>query len=408
MSVFKRDIETAYLDFPILHQQVNDRALVYLDNAATTHQPKQVVSAMVDFINNDYANTHGRIHTLSERSQDRLNLGRAKVAAFIGVKDVDEVCFSYSATYGLNLVAQAYFANRLTADDIVLVSEMEHHSNFLPWQRVCEQTGAKLEIVPMLNDALDLDWLEQKLAQKPAVLAISHVSNVLGLANPLAEIIRMAHKNGTLVVVDGAQAVGHVEVDVVKLDCDFYVFSGHKMYAPTGVGVVYAKKIHWQQMSPWVVGGGMVEKVSLDGSTFFSGIEGFEAGTKNIIGVVGLSAAIDYIENFGVEQIHKHEIELAAYLYDNLSKDTRLKILGGSNRSALVSFVMDKIHPHDLVMLLDQQGVACRGGHHCAQPLLKHYGITSSTRVSCAMYTTKQDIDKFLTSLSIVCEMLDV
>lgn len=408
MQVVKKNIQDSCKDFPILQKNIHGKNLVYLDNAATSHQPYQVVNAMVDFINNDYSNTHGRIHYLSEKSQARLDFGRQKVADFIGARDAEEICFSYSTTYGINLVAQSYFANKLKPGDVVLVTEMEHHSNFLPWQKVCEQTGAKLQIVPVLNDILDLCFLEEQLKQNPVVLAITHVSNVLGLENPIADVIKMAHKYDTLVVVDGAQAVGHVEVDVSKLDCDFYVFSAHKMYGPTGIGVVYAKKSLWETMSPWVVGGGMVAKVDVKRSSFLNGVEGFEAGTKNVIGVVGLVAAIDYIESFGLSQIKKHEAELAAYLYEKLSNDHRVKVLGGPDRSALVSFVMDGVHPHDLVMLLDQQGIACRGGHHCAQPLLGSYGVSSSTRVSCAIYNKKNDIDKFIIGLDIVCEILNV
>ena len=408
MQIVEKNIQDSREDFSILKKKIHGKNLVYLDNAATSHQPFQVVSSMVDFINNDYGNTHGRIHYLSEKSQAHLDFGRKKVADFIGARHAEEICFSYSTTYGMNLVAQSYFANKLKPGDVVLVTEMEHHSNFLPWQRVCEQTGAKLQVIPVLNDALDLCFLEDQLKQSPAVLAITHVSNVLGLENPLSDIIKMAHKYNTLVVVDGAQAAGHVELDVSKLDCDFYVFSAHKMYGPTGIGVVYAKKHLWQTMNPWVVGGGMVEKVDFERSSFFSGVDGFEAGTKNIIGVVGLVAAINYIESFGLLQIKKHEAELASYLYEKLSNDNRVKVLGGSNRSALVSFVIDGVHPHDLVMLLDQQGIACRGGHHCAQPLLKHYGVNSSTRVSCAIYTNKSDLDKFFEGLDVVFGMLNV
>ena len=403
------DVSQYHADFPALAQQVHGRDLVYLDNAATTQLPHPVLQAMADFLARDHANTHGRIHALSERSQNHLQQGRQQVADFIGAGVSHEVVFVPGATYGLNLVAQGYFASRLGPGDTVVVTVMEHHSNFVPWQQLCEKTGASLVVIDIDDEGqLDLCQLKSVLKQRPKCLAVTHVSNVLGTINPLQEICALAHAEDVLVVVDGAQAVGHMPVNVVDLGADFYVFSGHKHYAPTGIGVVYARAALWQKMQPWVLGGGMVGHVSNEAVSFAAPPECFEAGTKNVLGVVGLTAAMRYLKQVDLAKIATHEQAMAQYLYTQLQQRPYVKILGGVARTALVSFVVKGAHPHDVVMLLDQQGVAARGGHHCAQPLMQRYGVVACTRISCAIYTTRQEIDACLQALDQVCEVLHV
>ena len=403
------DLNTLQDDFPVLKQSVHGHPLCYLDNAATTQLPLCVISAMREFLSVDNANTHGRIHLLSERSQQRLEQGRQAVADFLGASHKHEIVFVPGATYGLNLVAQGYFAPRLTASDTVLVSVMEHHSNFVPWQQLCQQTGATLEVIGIdAQGQLDLEALQAALTKQPAVLALTHVSNVLGTINPIEKICTWARQAGVPVVIDGAQAAGHLPVNVQTLGADFYVFSGHKMYAPTGIGVVYARASLWQTMQPWVLGGGMVERVSASKVSFAAAPEGFEAGTKNVLGVVGLNEAIQYTQGIGLQRIAAHEQALAHDLYSQLAQRDYITLLGGEQRTGVVSFTVRNAHPHDIVMLLDQQGVAARGGHHCAQPLMQHFAVPACTRFSSAVYTSKQEIDRAVRALDQVCEVLHV
>ena len=406
MSVL--DTQTYKQDFPILQQQVHNKPLVYLDNAATTQLPKSVIKAMTDYMVSDNANTHGRIHALSERSQKHVDLARESVANFI-CADANEVIFVPGATYGLNLVANAYFKNILQPNDIIVLTYMEHHSNIIPWQNLAKATGAKLVFIDVDdNGNLDQTQYQRVLEQKPKCLSITHVSNVLGVCNPLKSMIELAHDAGCKVVVDGAQAAGHIELDVKDLGCDFYVFSGHKMYAPTGVGVVYAKADLMQSMVPFIVGGGIVSTVTTTDVQYLSPPHCFEPGTKNVISIVGLRAAIEYVQTIGIKKMHQHEQSLATLLYSGLKDIKNMRILGGESRSALVSFVIEGAHPHDLVMLLDQYGVAVRGGHHCAMPLLSRYGVNAATRVSTSIYNTKKDIEVFFDSLNQTLRVLRV
>jgi cysteine desulfurase / selenocysteine lyase len=394
-------------DFPILKQKIHGKPLVYLDNAATTQRPTVVTDAMKAFVESDYANTHGRIHALSERAQTHFDEGRETVARFIGAEYTDEVVFVSGATHGLNLVAQGFFGPHLKSGDRVLVTVMEHHSNFVPWQQLCQRVGAECVVID-IDDAgqLDLEQLSVELARNPVCLVMAHVSNVLGQINPVKTCVELAHQHGVKVVVDGAQAAGRIPINVSDLGCDFYVFSGHKMYGPSGMGVVYGRRAHWSNMQPWFLGGGAVATVSAEQVTFLAPPACFEAGTQHVEGVVGLTAAIRYIESIGLSVIAAHERALGQYIWQALSGYQGCRVLGGIPDCGLISFVLEGMHPHDVVMLLDQLGIAIRGGHHCAQPLMKRFGVMASSRVSCAVYNTRDEVDVFLNALGQVQEVL--
>ncbi|MBM93864.1 MAG: cysteine desulfurase CsdA [Legionellales bacterium] len=393
-------------DFPILDQKIHQHPLIYLDNAATTHRPQVVIDAMQSFVKVDYGNTHGRIHTLSERAHAHVEQGRDVVARFIHASNPNEIVFVSGTTHGLNLVAQGYFGPKLQPGDRVIVTVMEHHSNFVPWQQLCQRTGAILEVIN-INEAgdLDLDHLERSLSQGAVCVAMTHVSNVLGRINPVEKCVELAHQYGAKVVVDGAQASGRFPIDVKALGCDFYVFSGHKMYGPSGIGVVYAQADHWADMQPWFFGGGAVATVSADSVTFLSPPACFEAGTLHAEGVVGLTAAIAYLESIGLDQIASHERLLGEILWTHLAEHPKCQVLGGMPDCGVVSFNLMGVHPHDLITLLDQYGIAVRGGHHCAQPLLHRLGVQSSARISCGLYNTVDEVHQTLDRLLSIQEL---
>ena len=401
------DVSAIRLDFPILQTTVNGKPLIYLDSAATAQTPRAVIEAVAHYYNNDNANIHRGVHTLSVRATDMYERARAKTAALIGAERPEEMIFVRSATEAINLVAQTYARVNMKPGDEVLLSEMEHHSNIVPWQLMCEQTGAVLRVAPM-NDAgeLRLDEFEKLLGSRTRIVAITHVSNALGTINPIREIIRMAHEHGARVVVDGAQAVPHIKVDVRELDADFYAFSSHKFFGPTGVGMLYGKLDLLNSMPPYQGGGEMIRSVTFEKTTYNDVPHKFEAGTPNIAGGIGLGAAIDYINGIGIEAIGEYEEELLEYATQSLLAMPKVRLIGtAARKAAVISFNVDGVHPHDVGTILDQDGIAIRTGHHCAQPVMDHFGIAATCRASLAFYNTREEIDALVASLRKVEEV---
>lgn len=395
------DITKIRAQFPILQQLINNKPLVYFDNAATTQKPLQVIQALSDFYLTKNANVNRGVYTLSEYSSTAYSDVREKVRKFINSKHKEEIIFVPNATTATNLVASSLGRVRLHEGDEVLISMMEHHSNFVPWQMACEQAGAKLRAIPITEiGTINLDEYRRRLTERTKIVAITHVSNVLGTINPIKEMVALAHEKNIPVLVDGAQAVPHMTVDVQDLDCDFYVFSGHKMYAPTGSGVLYGKLALLQEMPPYQGGGGMIKTVSFTKTTYADSPEKFEAGTPDVSGVIGLGAAIDYLNEIGMNDIAEHDKELLHYATERLLEIKGLRIIGqASQKATVISFVFENIHPHDVGTILDSEGVAVRVGHHCAMPLMGHYNIPATTRASFALYNTKQEVDVFIKGL---------
>ncbi|QBG46965.1 cysteine desulfurase [Verrucomicrobia bacterium S94] len=389
------DIASIRNDFPILGRTVWDKPLVYLDNAASAQRPAAVINAVKKLYEYHYSNVHRGVHRLSQESTDLYDDARAKIRTFLNAACVHEIIFTRGATESINLVAQSYARPRLKAGDEILITHMEHHSNIVPWQMVCEQTGASLKVVPISDRGeLDMEQFRKLLSEKTVLLGVTHVSNALGSVNPVKELIQAAHELDVPVLVDGAQAVPHIRVDVRELDADFYVFSGHKIYGPTGVGILYGKEKLLNAMPPYQGGGDMILSVSFEGTTYNDLPYKFEAGTPNIAGVVGLGAAIDYVNKIGVGAIAAHEHGLLMYATSKLKEIDGLRIIGEAEQKAgLISFVLDDVHPHDIGQMLDAEGVAVRAGHHCAQPVMERYGVPATARASFAMYNTYQEID---------------
>jgi len=388
-------------DFPVLNQIVNDEPLVYLDNAATTQKPLKVLAAIKDYYENDNANVHRGVHTLAERATEKYEAAREKVRQFINAKSTKEVLFTRGTTTSINWVAQ--FAGQIlkTGDEIV-ISIMEHHSNIVPWQEVAKKTGAILKFVYLKDDQLDMDDLRKKITNQTKFVSIAHVSNVLGTINPVEEITKIAHEHGAYMVVDGAQSTPHMAIDLQKMDVDFFAFSGHKMMGPTGIGVLYGKEELLNQFEPVEFGGEMIDFVYESHSTWTELPWKFEAGTPNIAGAIALGAAIDYIQELGIDQIHQHEIELIDYLMPKLQEIEGLKIYGPKDnvkRGGLIAFNIEGLHPHDVATALDMEGVAVRAGHHCAQPLLNYLETPATARASFYLYNTKADCDKLVEAL---------
>lgn len=388
-------------DFPVLNQIVNDEPLVYLDNAATTQKPLKVLAAIKDYYENDNANIHRGVHTLAERATEKYEAAREKVRQFINAKSTKEVLFTRGTTTSINWVAQ--FAGQIlkTGDEIV-ISIMEHHSNIVPWQEVAKKTGAILKFVYLKDGQLDMDDLRKKITNQTKFVSIAHVSNVLGTINPVEEITKIAHEHGAYMVVDGAQSTPHMAIDLQKMDVDFFAFSGHKMMGPTGIGVLYGKEELLNQFEPVEFGGEMIDFVYESHSTWTELPWKFEAGTPNIAGAIALGAAIDYIQELGIDQIHQHEIELIDYLMPKLQEIEGLKIYGPKNnvkRGGLIAFNIEGLHPHDVATALDMEGVAVRAGHHCAQPLLNYLETPATARASFYLYNTKADCDKLVEAL---------
>ena len=388
-------------DFPVLNQIVNDEPLVYLDNAATTQKPLKVLAAIKDYYENDNANVHRGVHTLAERATEKYEAAREKVRQFINAKSTKEVLFTRGTTTSINWVAQ--FAGQIlkTGDEIV-ISIMEHHSNIVPWQEVAKKTGAILKFVYLKDGQLDMDDLRKKITNQTKFVSIAHVSNVLGTINPVEEITKIAHEHGAYMAVDGAQSTPHMAIDLQKMDVDFFAFSGHKMMGPTGIGVLYGKEELLNQFEPVEFGGEMIDFVYESHSTWTELPWKFEAGTPNIAGAIALGAAIDYIQELGIDQIHQHEIELIDYLMPKLQEIEGLKIYGPKNnvkRGGLIAFNIEGLHPHDVATALDMEGVAVRAGHHCAQPLLNYLETPATARASFYLYNTKADCDKLVEAL---------
>lgn len=395
------DLERIRKDFSILDQVVNDEPLVYLDNAATTQKPQQVLDVLADYYQKDNANVHRGVHTLSERATARYEAARQKVADFIQAKSSKEILFTRGTTTSLNWVAQ--FAKEiLQPDQEVIISVQEHHSNIIPWQQACQQTGAKLRYVTLKDGELDMDHLRSLLSSKTKFVSLAHVSNVLGSVAPIGEIAELVHQVGAYLVVDGAQSVPHMAVNVQELDVDFYAFSGHKMLGPTGIGVLYGKEELLNLMSPVEFGGEMIDFVYEQSATWKELPWKFEAGTPNIAGAIGLGAAIDYLTEIGMDAIQAHEAELVDYVFPKLQAISGLTIYGSqdlSKRTGVIAFNLDDLHPHDVATALDYEGVAVRAGHHCAQLLLRYLQVPATVRASFYIYNTKADCDKLVEAI---------
>lgn len=395
------DVEKIRKDFPILDQIVNDEPLVYLDNAATTQKPKAVLEAVNRYYQEDNANVHRGVHTLAERATASYEAARETVRRFINASSTKEVLFTRGTTTGLNWIGR--FAEEILEEgDEVLISIMEHHSNILPWQEACRKTGAKLVYAYLKDGGLDLEDFREKLTDRTKFVSITHASNVLGVINPIQELAQLAHEKGAIMVVDGAQSVPHMKIDVQKLDADFFVFSGHKMAGPTGIGVLYGKEHYLNQMSPVEFGGEMIDFVYEQSATWKELPWKFEAGTPNMAGAIGLAATIDYLEAIGMDAIEHHEQDLIAYVFPKLQAIEGLKIYGSQDlakRSGVISFNLGDLHPHDLATALDYEGVAVRAGHHCAQPLIQYLEVPATARASFYLYNTKEDCDKLVEAL---------
>ena len=395
------DVRRIREDFPILGQTVHGKPLVYLDNAATTQKPRTVLDALMAYYREDNANVHRGVHLLSERATQAFEDARITVRRFINAASAHEIVFTRNATEGINLVAQTFGRTRLGPGDEVLISAMEHHSNIVPWQMVCEEKGASLRVIPITDEGmLQLEEYERLLGPRTKLVAIVHLSNVLGTINPVQQMIATAHRRGVPVLIDGSQATHHMTVDVQALDADFYVFTGHKLYGPTGIGVLYGKERLLEEMPPYQGGGDMIKSVTFEKTTYNALPYKFEAGTPNIAGAIGLAAAVDYVTAIGIDRISAHERELLAYGTAELSEVPGLTLIGTAvEKSSVLSFVMDGVHPHDIGTIVDQEGVAIRTGHHCAQPLMQRLGIPATARASLALYNTREEIDALVAAL---------
>ena len=401
------DVLRAREDFPALHQLVHGKPLVYLDSAATSLKPRAVIDAVEDVYARDCANIHRAVHLLSQRATARYEEARDKVRAFLNAKSNAEVIFTRGTTEAINLVAQSFARGLLREGDEVLVTELEHHSNIVPWQIVCQQTGAKLVVTPMTDRGEVLrEAFEDKLSDRTKIVALAHVSNALGTVLPVRELIELAHARGAAVLLDGAQAVSHVEVDVRALDCDFYAFSGHKLYGPTGIGVLYGKERLLEQMPPYQGGGDMIRSVTFEETIYNDLPYKFEAGTPPIASAIGLGAAIDYYRGFDQAAVHAHERAVLQYATNALESIPGVRLIGTApGKVATHSFLMDAAHPHDVGTIVDSEGVAIRTGHHCAQPVMEHFGVAATARASLGLYNTTDDIDALVRSLRKVEEL---
>ena len=401
------DVERIRADFPALHQEVNGHPLVYLDNAATTQKPLAVIDAVRSFYENDCSNVHRGVHRLSQRATVAFEQARTTVKNHLGAADSREIVFTRSTTEGINLVASSFVRPRLEPGDEVLISTMEHHSNIVPWQLLCEERGANLVVIP-IDDAGDIiiEEYERLLSDRTRIVGVVHVSNALGPVNPVREMIATAHAKGVPVLVDGAQALPHLAVDVCDLDCDFYVFSAHKVYGPTGIGALYSKRDHLLEMVPYQGGGDMILSVTFAGTTYADPPHRFEAGTPNIEGAIGLAAALDYVDGIGLDAITAHESRLLTDATAAVLAVPGIRLIGTARRKASVlSFVMEDVHPHDIGTILDSEGIAVRAGHHCAQPVMARYGVSATVRASFALYNTAHEIDALVAGLSKVREV---
>jgi len=401
------DVEKIRGDFPILKQKVYGKPLVYLDNAATSLKPQSVIDALVYFYTNDCSNIHRGVHLLSQRATKAYEDTRAKVRRFINAADEKEIIFVRGATEGINLVAQSYARPLLKPGDEILISAMEHHSNIVPWQIICEEKGARLRVIPMnQRGELKLDEYAAQLGPRTRLVGVTHVSNALGTVNPVRQMIELAHQRNIPVLVDGAQAVPHMKADVTQLDCDFYAFSGHKMYGPTGIGVLYGKAHLLEAMPPYQGGGDMIGSVTFEKTIYNRLPYKFEAGTPSIAAGIALGAAIDYLEQLGMDRIAAYEHDLLQYATEALSRIARVRLIGTAEKKASVlSFVVEGVHPHDVGTILDQEGIAIRTGHHCAQPVMDFFNLPATARASLAFYNTREEIDVLVAGIRKVTEV---
>ena len=385
-------------DFPILQERVNGHPLIYFDSAATSQKPRAVLDVVRNYYEHENANVHRGLHALSARATEHYEKSRQRVADFIGAASADEIVFTRGTTESINLVAQAWGGKFLRAGDVILLTEMEHHSNLVPWQLLAERIGARLRFVPVRDDGtLELEKLSSLLTAEVKIFAFTHVSNSLGTINPVAELCQKARAVGAVTLVDAAQSIGHMPLNVQELGCDFLAFSGHKMCAPTGIGVLYGGLDVLNSVPPWHGGGEMITSVTLEKSTFKKPPHRFEAGTPNIAGAIGLAAAIDYLEGIGRAEIFKHDVDLASYALQGMADVAGLHVLGPSrDRGGVISFVMGAAHPHDLTTFADQYGLALRGGHHCNQPLMRRFGVPGTSRASFYLYSTREEIDRMV------------
>ncbi|HYV67683.1 MAG TPA: cysteine desulfurase [Myxococcales bacterium] len=401
------DVEKLRKDFPILRQEVRKKPLVYLDSAATAQKPRAVIDAIDRYYLEDNANVHRGVHLLSERATEAYEGAREKVQGFIGAAHAHEIVFLRGTTEAINLVAQTYGRSRVSSGDEVLVTVMEHHSNIVPWQMLCEEKGAALRVAPM-DDAgqLLLDEMEKLIGPRTRLLALGHVSNALGSIHPVREIVEMAHRRGVPVLLDGAQAAPHLAIDVRQIGCDFYAFSGHKLFGPTGIGVLYGKSELLEEMPPWQGGGDMISSVSFEKTTWNKVPHKFEAGTPDIAGAIGLGAAIDYVSRVGLPRIAAYEHDLLGYATEALQTVPGLRLVGtAKEKAAVLSFLLGDVHPHDVGTVLDREGVAIRTGHHCAQPLMRRLGVAATARASLAFYNRREDVDALVKALHKVREV---
>ena len=407
LSASRFDVDRVRADFPILKRDVRGKQLVYLDNAATTQKPQSVIDRIVRYYSEENSNVHRGVHYLSEVATAAYEGSRTTVARFLNARDEKEIIFTRGTTDGINLVASSWGRSNVRSGDEVLISAIEHHSNIVPWQMLCDEKGARLRIIPV-SDAgeLLLDEYAGMLTPRTKLVAIGHASNALGTINPIRKMIAMAHQNGSVVVIDGAQGVPHLRVDVQDLDCDFYAFSSHKIYGPTGVGVLYGKESILDAMPPYQGGGDMILSVSFEKTTYNALPYKFEAGTPNIAGVIGMAAAIDYMNSVGIEAIGAHEHDLLLYATEHLQEIDGLRIIGtAAVKASVISFTLEGVHPHDIGTILDQKGIAIRTGHHCAQPLMMRFNVPATGRASFGMYNTREEADQLVAGLHDVIEV---
>ena len=401
------NLENIREDFPILDQEINGSPLTYFDNAASTQKPKAVINAIKNYYEHDHANVHRGVHSLSVRATELYEKSRKKIAQFINANSPNEIIFTRGTTESINILASG-LSGLVKQGDEILISTMEHHSNIVPWQELCIRTGAVLKIIPINNlGELQLDSLEKLLSKKTKIISVTHISNTLGTINPIKKIIELAHLHNAYVVIDGAQAIAHTPVDVQNLDCDFYTFSGHKLYGPTGIGVLYGKEDLLNKLPPCQFGGEMILKVTFEKTSYNTLPYKFEAGTPNIAGSIALSVGIDYLNSLPLDLCHQHEMEIHDYALDQLKSFSNIRLIGASQRkSPIISFVAKDIHPHDVGTILNQKGVAVRTGHHCTMPLMEFFNISGTIRASFSFYNSKNEVKRLVDALEIAFKML--
>ncbi|HOL19536.1 MAG TPA: cysteine desulfurase [Candidatus Hydrogenedens sp.] len=402
-------LESIRSQFPILETMVHGKPLIYLDNAATTQKPQNVIDTITRYYLKENANVHRGIHYLSEKITDKYEEVRSKVARFINAKVDCEIVFTKGTTESINLIAQSYARPRLMPDDEILITEMEHHSNMIPWQVVSRQTGAKLKYIPITEEGyLDLSRLDELLTSKTKIVSVTHVSNVLGTINPIREIAQKAHDVGAVFIVDGAQSIAHMPIDVQDLGCDFFACSAHKFYGPTGIGILYGRAPLLERMEPYQTGGSMILNVTLENTIYAHSPQKFEAGTPNIEGVIGLGSAIDFLQSIGMQKIFDYEEVLIQYAMRTIDEIPGVRILGPKeHHTGVISFIMDSAHPHDIGQILDEEGIAIRAGHHCAQPIMERYGVSSTARASFAVYNVIDEIDALIKAIYKIKEIFE-